>query len=74
MYDLPPDEAFNLVEFATKQVENDKLYQRWLISGAHCHISFGRFCQELEPVKAKSDAEVLDDVYKIIASTNTEVV
>lgn len=65
---LPINEGIDLIIYALKEKESEKLYQRWVVSGAHEKISFDDFKNSFKKPKEKPTEEILEDVGKILSA------
>ena len=59
------DEALSLIDYATKQTEEELLFQRW-IHDVQFTMSFEEFKQTLQPRREKDTGDILDTVQAII--------
>lgn len=56
------DEAVGFIRFLYKKRNDDLIFQRW-IAGPQYQMSLDEFKHRLLPAKARSDAEIMDEVY-----------
>ena len=54
----------DLIDYALNQIEEEKIFQRWLIVGQH--MSLDDFKKELTPPKFREVSELMADIEKIL--------
>ena len=61
---MQPEDVLDLLRHIENKRHEDKMYLRWLI-GPQFEVSFDDFKKSLEPVHARSDEEIMAEVYKL---------
>lgn len=59
------DDAIGFIQHLMQKRYEDRMFFRWVVSGAHTEIGFDMFKARLTPQKVRSDEEILAEVYEI---------
>ncbi len=60
---MPFELALKYIEHRFEKTEDDMIYQRWIANPFIQNMSFEEFKNKLRPKKARSDEEILEEVY-----------
>lgn len=71
MENLDIQDAYEFIEYLMEKELDDKLFLRWAV-GYQSEMPYEDFKTALMPTKAKTDEEILEDVFDIIENVKFE--
>lgn len=71
LFSFDLEDAISLIDYAFRQQDEERMFLRWVV-GPQYEMSFDDFKNRLVPSKPKSEKEILENVYGIIASIQKE--